>query len=523
MKKVLLWAAPPVILLLAVLLPRLVDINAYRPQIASAMSKALGREVGIGGLRLTLLSGGVSAKDLTIAEDPKYGKGPFVQASSVSIGVELLPLLLHRRLNVTAVKIDNPQITLVESAQGEWNFATLGSQTAATPSPASDQPGNKLDLAVKLVRISNGRFSVGRTGRSKPLVLESVSAELRDFSAMTASPFSFAARIAGGGEIKLEGQAGPLPADLSRTPAQASLKITKFDLAGSGWTQAEPGIGGIVSLDGGLKSDGKRASVNGKLRAEKVRLSPHGTAAARPVELDLALVHDLDTRAGRIEQSTLRIGSAQAGFSGSYATHGEQTELRLGMAGPDMPLTELATMLPALGLSLPKGATIQGGTARLKFESAGAIDRLMTSGTIALNNATIAGFDLGRKMAVVEALAGISTGTATEIQELSTSFNIGPDGTALNDLRFNAPAVGEVAGAGTITPDSALDFHMTAKLHGQGRLSAVAQTAVPFTVKGTCADPVFRPNVGSMAKQEVKDAGVKAAKGLLNRFLGGKK
>jgi AsmA protein len=522
MKTLLRWVgiAVGLVLLAAIALPFLIDANSFRPQLESEMTRALGRQVKVGDLKLSLFSGGVSAGDLAVADDPAFGRAPFVEAKAVRIGVEMLPLIFSRKLNVTGVHIDEPQIALLQSPTGEWNFSTLGAKSAKA-APAQGAGSSKLDLAVKLVKISNGRFSLGHTaGRAKPLVLEKVDAELRDFSATSEFPFSFSAHVVGGGEIKLDGAAGPLAdPDLSRTPAHASLKISAFDLAGSGWTQAMPGMGGIVSLDGNVKSDGKLANVDGKLTAEKLKLSERGSACAKPVELDLAVNHDLHSRAGRISQSALRIGAAKAAIAGTYAEQGEQTVVRVTVAGPDMPVTDLAAMLPVLGLSLPAGATLQSGTASVKLEAAGPMNRLVTEGTIALHNTVVAGFDLGRKLAVLETLAGVKGGSNTEIQTLGAGFHMGPEGIAAQNVQLVVPAIGELVGAGKISPENALDFHMTAKLHTGGMLASVADKAVPFTVQGTCADPVFRPDVKSIVTENVKDQ----AKGLLNRFLGGKK
>jgi AsmA protein len=510
-----------VLLLAAIALPFLIDANSFRPQLESEMTRALGRDVKVGDLKLSLFSGGVSAADLAVADDPAFAREPFLQAKSVRISVEMLPLILSRKLNVTGVHIDEPQIALLQSPAGDWNFSTLGAKSAAKAAPATPSSSSKLDLSVKLVKISNGRFSLGHTaGRAKPLVLEKVDAELRDFSAATEFPFSFSAQVVGGGEIKLEGAAGPLAdPDLSRTPARTSLKISQFDLAGSGWTQAIPGMGGIVSLDGNVKSDGKLATVDGKLAVAKLKLSERGAPAAKPVELDLAVTHDLKSRAGRISQSALRIGAAKAAIAGTYAAQGEQTVVRLTVAGPDMPVADLATMLPVLGLSLPNGATLQSGTASLKLESAGPMNRLVTEGTIALNNTVVAGFDLGRKLAVLETLAGVKGASSTEIQTLGAGFQMGPEGISAQNVQLLVPAIGDLVGAGKISPENVLDFHMTAKLHTGGMLAAVADKAVPFTVQGTCADPVFRPDMKSVVTENVKDQ----ARGLLNRFLGGKK
>src|SRR4029077_14240793 len=128
--------------------------------------------------------------------------------------------------NVTGLEIDQPQIVLIEGANGEWNFSNLGGKTAAHKKQAAApyQPAGKpLDLSVKLVKITGGRFTLSRTaGHARPLVLEQVNAELRDFSNTSEFPFSFSTKVAGGGAIKLEGKAGPINQDdVAATAASA--------------------------------------------------------------------------------------------------------------------------------------------------------------------------------------------------------------------------------------------------------------------------------------------------------------
>ena len=93
-----------VLLLLAVAaLPFLIDPNTFRPMLEARLSQALGREVKLGELKLSILSGSVTANDLSIADDPAYSRTPFVQAKSLAIGVEVWPLITSRQLHVTGL------------------------------------------------------------------------------------------------------------------------------------------------------------------------------------------------------------------------------------------------------------------------------------------------------------------------------------------------------------------------------------------------------------------------------------
>lgn len=64
---------------------------------------------------------------------------------------------------------------------------------------------------------------------------------------------------------------------------------------------------------------------------------------------------------------------------------------------------------------------------------------------------------------------------------------------------------------------------MTAMVHASGLMSGIANRPIPFAVGGTCADPVFRPDLKAIVKEEVKGEVGKAAEGVLKGLLGGKK
>src|SRR3954468_18887737 len=143
-------------------LPFLIDPNTFRPMLENRLGAALGRRVKLGELKLSILSGSVTANDLSIADDPAYSRTPFVQAKSLAIGVELWPLIASRQLHVTGLSIDQPAITLIQSSFGDWNFSKLGgARSTATPVAPVTASKKDMDLSVKLVKITGGRFSLG--------------------------------------------------------------------------------------------------------------------------------------------------------------------------------------------------------------------------------------------------------------------------------------------------------------------------------------------------------------------------
>jgi AsmA protein len=507
------------LLALALSAPLLIDVERFKPTLESELSTALNREVKLGKLKLSLLAGEVTADDLSIAEDQAFGRPAFIRAKSLAVGAQIWPFLISRKLVVTYLTVDQPEIALVQTPAGNWNFSSLGAAKAPAKAP---QPGTTpLNLEVKLVKITNGRVSLGRTqGRWKPLALDQVNLELREFSAQSAFPFALSARVVGGGTLKLNGQAGPIsPTDAAMTPVNASLDIEQLDLARSGMNDFAPDLGGLVSLNGSGSSDGTLLHLQGKLRAEKLKLAKQGTPAARPVEFDFAASHDFRKHSGALQRGDIHIGGATAHLTGTYAEQGEAMLLKMKLSGPSMPVGELEAMLPALAIVLPAGTRLQGGTASVALTMEGPADRLVTTGSLAVNKTRLTGFDLPKRMATIERLAGIKSGPDTEIETLSASVRVAPEGAAAQDMKLSVPAIGQVTGAGAISPANELDFNMSATVHTSGLLRVVSDTPIPFTVQGTCSDPVFRPDVKAVVKEKAKSAAGEWVRGL----LGGKK
>src|ERR1700733_11994944 len=134
MKRVAIVLGLVVVVLIAIVvaLPFFIDANQSRPRLEAELSKVLGRDVKLGNLTLALYSGSVTAADLSIADDPKFSKVPFLSAKSLALAVDLKELIFSKKLVVTGIEIQQPDIALIQDTAGMWNFSSLGSQTAET-------------------------------------------------------------------------------------------------------------------------------------------------------------------------------------------------------------------------------------------------------------------------------------------------------------------------------------------------------------------------------------------------------
>jgi AsmA protein len=151
--------AAVVVILIA--LPPVINVNSLRPKIESELTNAMGRQVTLGKLSLSILRGMVGVDDVSIADDPAFSKSPFITTKSLKVGVELMPLIFSKQLNVTGIVLDEPQMTLLKSGNGKWNFSSLGGATAEK-SPESAKSGASQSLSIDRLDIKDGKLVVGK-------------------------------------------------------------------------------------------------------------------------------------------------------------------------------------------------------------------------------------------------------------------------------------------------------------------------------------------------------------------------
>jgi len=501
-----------VILLAVIALPFLVNVNSFRPKLESELSTALGRQVKVGNLSLSILSGSVSAEDLSISDDPAFSKGPFIQAKSLKVGVEVMPLILSKTLHVTDITLDRPEIALLRDAAGKWNFSSLGngSETSKKPAePSSSTP----NLSVSKLDVKDGRLAVNRANSSiKPHVYDNVDISVRDFSLTSQFPFTISANLPAGGTTKLDGKAGPINStDVSASPLEAKINIKGLDLTASGFVDPSTGIAGVADFDGTLNTDGKMARTSGTLKADKLKLAVKGSPATSPVVVKYATDYDLVKQGGTLTLGDVSLGKALARLTGTYQSQGESTMLNMKLNADAMPVDDLQAMLPALGVILPSGSKLQGGTLSVNVGIVGPVDKLVITGPIRLAQTKLQGFNLASKMSAISALSGAQTGSDTTIQNLSTDARVAPEGVRTQNINLTIPALGTVTGDGTISPGGALNYKMNASLSGSvvtglTQLAGIGGTSgsVPFFIQGTTSDPKFMPDVKGMVGSQLK-------------------
>lgn len=522
---ILIGAAALVVILIVA--PFLVPVNQFRPTIEEKISTALGRKVELGNLSFSLITGSLSAENLAIGDDAKFSSSAFLTAKSLEVGVEILPLIFSKSLNVTGVTVVDPQVMLLRNPAGQWNYSSLGGTSAKPPAKKTESNNGGADLSIAKLDLKNGRIVIGSTSSQRRSAYDHVDISASNVSTNSKFPFKVSADLPGGGKFTLAGEAGPVDAtDSSLTPLTAKLEISSMNLASTGFLDPSAGLGGLLDLNATVTSQNGEAQTQGTTKLSKALLVAGGSPAGVPVNVDFDTKYDLRRNAGVLDPSTLKIGSAAAHLHGTYETSGDATVINVKLDGENMPAQDLESFLPALGINLPKGASLKGGTLNTALNLTGPTNRLVTSGNVGLYSAKLAGFDLGSKMSAISSLTGLKSGKDLEITKLTTNLRMAPDGLKAEDFLAVLPALGSLTGAGTIDAKNNLNFKMAATLtntigttaspvpgaaNGIGGLLGKSGAGgckngatIPFMIQGTTAEPRFVPDVGGLAAGMLK-------------------
>jgi AsmA protein len=562
MRKPLLIVGGVIVLLLLILLalPLFINANQFKPTIESKLGSALGRQVTIGDIKLAIFSGGVTVSDIAIADDPAFSKTPFLTAKSLTVGVELIPLIFRKEVNVDSITVDAPDVSLIHGPGGKWNYSSLGGSSPASKPSGGSSPGA---LSVKKVEIKNGKIVVSSVGSSqKPSAYQDLNLEASDLSYTSQFPFKLSVKGPGNAEIKLEGKAGPMnSADSSLTPLNATIDVQHLDLATTGFIDPASGIAGVMDFKGDLNSDGKQMSSKGTIKVVKLKASAAGSPSTVPVNLDYATVYTLQTQAGVLSQGDIKIGNAVQHLTGSYNLAANPTRIEMKVNAQGMPLGDLEGFLPAVGVVLPSGSKLQGGTLTVGLAITGPVDKPTIAGPVNISNAKLAGFSLKSKLGALGSFTGLGGGGGgndTDIQTLSANIRNDPSGTKFDTLNLVLPSIGTVTGSGTVSAAGQLNLKMVANLAGGigkgiGGVTNIAGDAtggvgsavgmltggssrkgaggnsgggIPFAITGTTSNPVVVPDVAGMVGGIAKGAiptgmGKGGAAGAVTGGLGG--
>lgn len=496
------------LLIIVVILPFFISANTFLPELEQRLSATLGRKTTISSLSLNLLAGGLKANNLVVADDPAFSTQPFLQAKELRVGVNMGSLLFHKQLDVKRLDVIDPDIQLLQNSAGHWNYSTLGAQSKKTS--AQNNPQSEI-FSIDSLKIENGKVTVGTVpSMTAPRIYSALDLTVTHFSFSNAFPFKLSADVPGNGTIKMGGNAGPLNAqDTTLTPFEATLGIQHLDPVKAGFLDQQAGVSGVLNGAAKLSSNGTGVDSSGQITGTGMKFSAQGAPAPVPMKLTYRISYTLSSSSGNIASANLTAGQVVAGLTGTFHLLPAHSQVNLQLAGDNLSIDALQSLLPAFGVKLPNGSVLKGGTLSTTMAINGPLNDLVITGPVAMSNTQLSGFNLKSKLSTISALnsLGGGSGNLTQIQTLRGDVKDTPQAITITNILAVIPALGQATGSGTILPGGQLNFNMLAKLSGKSGLGAIAngvmsalpgifshqvQTrGIPLTVRGTTSNPTF--------------------------------
>ncbi|TWA67728.1 AsmA-like protein [Azospirillum baldaniorum] len=262
MKKLLIAALILLGLLVAAVLivPSVVDWNAYKSQIAERVSAATGREVELrGDIGLSLLPApALTVRDARLANAPGGSEQDMARLKELDVRVALGPLL-SGHIQVQSIRLIDPTFLFETLPDGRFNWDLSGAGRPADGGRGGSGDGLASAVSFDQVTVQNGtiQYRDARTGQSE--VIDQVDARIvaGSFTGPFQGQGSFRARgVPLRGEMfvsrLIDGAAVQVRATLSMADTDATLRF-------AGIVTNPPGSGGSRA-QGDLRAEGSDLS-----------------------------------------------------------------------------------------------------------------------------------------------------------------------------------------------------------------------------------------------------------------------
>lgn len=235
--------------LLVVFLNTLIDRN--RERIREEIEKNLGRSFKFGELRLSLWGGiGLLAKDLSIAEDPRFAATPFIQTKELRMQLRWLPLFVGD-IEIKKFILDEPEIQVIKNEEGTLNISALsGPEQRArdarkeTRDAKETKKRSALSLLVSAVYVTNGKIDYIDRSLKEPVEIRirNVKMDLQGLMLSGKTKVKLSANLfeGQGQSMSVEGLVGPFRRGSDWTQNPLDLQVHFDSLLLSQLTRAIP-------------------------------------------------------------------------------------------------------------------------------------------------------------------------------------------------------------------------------------------------------------------------------------------
>src|SRR5256886_2080134 len=345
----------------ALIVPPLVDANSYHGQIQAQLEKKLGRPVSVGQMSLSLFPLSFKAQNAVVGEDKSIVTGrPFATVRELAVSVKLLPLL-HKEVEINSLELSHPQIEMLRNAQGEWNFATLGSPSV--PAQPGQKPAGQLALAK--LQINDGQVAITDFQKHQSRALyDHIDLTLTDFAPDREFAIEAAAHLEGQGKqtISLKGKGGPIEkANLLNTNFDGTIHLEEVSISAAEKflnSQALSGIDALVAGDANLKNSNGKTGSSGTIKLENSYIRQ--VNVGYPITVDYDVADNLTTDVIEMHRGEIKLGSTPISLSGTVDTRPTPALIDLKLTATNASVAEAARLASAFGVAFSPGMEANG-------------------------------------------------------------------------------------------------------------------------------------------------------------------
>ncbi len=440
-----------IIFIAILLLPSILNVNRYRPQIQAELQQKLNRPVTLGNLSLRIIPLSIRVNGVTIGEAPQFPSSrPFATANEVYASASLLSLL-RGAPELKDVTLDNPQIELIKNAQGIWNYSTVGASGTPPPNGTTNntKPSNQggTPFTLNQLKIVDGQVGLTDALAHQPRsVYKHINLTLSGFAPNKAFNTDLAVQFPGQGKQTLEfnGQVGPLqPGNAAATPVTGKINIQQVSLAGINSLApgtVPPQTDAVATGSADVNTTNETLSVKGNLSLNDAMV--RGYKVDYPITADYNLSDNRQQDLTQINSMAVKLGPTPLSLSGSINSSTTPANVDLHVSTTNASLAQISQIAGAFSESAQglKGT----GSLSLNMSVKGPADatKLTYSGTGSLANASLTSPALTKPLLVHSAniqFAQNGAGISNLVASLGTTSiqgNLSASNFAAPDLKF---------------------------------------------------------------------------------------
>ena len=452
---------------LAIIIPMLFNVDRYRPQVAAQIQQQTGKPAQIGRLALTILPHvAIRVDDFSLGNPTGFPTGDFVKAKKI-LAVVNASALLHHKVEITSLELDDLTLNMLEDTHGKWNFENPPAKDAPPPAPPGDSGGSFTLGVISKLTVVRGEFAAASllaSGVPGPALMEvhGASIALRDvnLNAMTTASL---------------GKPASAPGELARLAGLLNTVVYAADTEGPAVAQ------GTIKVDASQFGPIAVTKFNSKFR-----LFPKQ-----------AFFDDLDLKC----YGGNATGNLSLNFGGANLAYGADARIK-GV--------NVAEFLAAFPQAKGMMTGTLDGSAKMDGLVTHASDPLVGvtgSGQAIIRNGQTPSLQLSSNLRGLARIANVgpASGDPSSFSSLSADFRI--TNARLSSTKITLVGNGvDVDGSGSLTMagEGSLDYQgdasiaasgsnpLTSVLAGlSGATFANGKMTFPFTVGGTFAKPKF--------------------------------